>query len=246
MALPRIDFAPFDGKVDFGIWKWKISSLLSHHKVGVALVKDPKKWTEDQIKRKAEIEEEALNLLVLNLSDNVLRKVHGSKSVLELMSKLESLFVVQSEANVAFLKGSLFHWKMDSSKTIDENLDEFLKLSLRLKNTSHALSDTEVIMILLNAIPNTYHVVKDVYQYSGIVPTYDMLASALKTRELEIKTSRKDDGSNCRLLRGSCFCLPSTTKPSFDVHYRACSNGSYLLLAVYPWFEGMEFYRNAL
>ena len=74
----------FDGKADFGIWKWKIKSLLSHHKVGVALIKDGSKWTTDQKSKRAEIEEEALNLLVLNLSDNVLRKVDGASSALKL------------------------------------------------------------------------------------------------------------------------------------------------------------------
>ncbi|RYF45582.1 MAG: hypothetical protein EOO38_15735, partial [Cytophagaceae bacterium] len=75
-------------------------------------------------------------------------------------------------------------------------MDEFLKRTLVLKGTDHELDDTSTVMILMNSIPDSYQVVKDAFQYSGTVPSYDLLCSALKTREMELKTQKSKSGTN--------------------------------------------------
>ena len=54
-----------------------------------------------------------------------------------------------SAPNLVFLKGMLFNYKMDSSKSMDENIDEFTKMTLLLKGTDQALGDSSEAMILL-------------------------------------------------------------------------------------------------
>ncbi|CAM8948152.1 unnamed protein product [Rhodiola kirilowii] len=83
---------------------------------------------------------------------------------------------------------------MDSNKSIDDNLDEFLKMTLMLTGTAHALNDTSTVMILMNSIPDTYQVVKDAFQYTGTVPSYDQFCTALRTREMELKGSQSKAG----------------------------------------------------
>ena len=135
MSTTRVEITHYDGKVDFNTWKKKMKALLSHNKVAVALEKDQTKWPEEKLKKKVEIDEEAYNLIIMNLADNVLRKVDGAETPLTLWGKLESLYAVQSAPNLAYLKGILFSYKMDSARTIEENLDEFLKMTLVLKGT---------------------------------------------------------------------------------------------------------------
>jgi len=123
--------------------------LLSHHKVLVALEPDDRKWSIDQIARTEEIREEAYNLIFLHLGDSVIRKVDGMSNPINLWNKLESLFSVMTAPNLVYLKGMLFNFKMDTSKSIDENVDEFTRLALLLRGIDQALGDTSEAMILL-------------------------------------------------------------------------------------------------
>ncbi|XP_031261812.1 PR5-like receptor kinase [Pistacia vera] len=88
--------ARYDGKIDFNSWKKKMKALLSHNKVGIALEKDEEKWPADKLKRKAEIDEESYNLIVMNLANNVLRKVDGLEAPIALWGKLETLYALQT------------------------------------------------------------------------------------------------------------------------------------------------------
>ena len=80
---------------------------------------------------------------------------------------------------------------MNALKSIDDNIDEFTKLILMLRETSLALGDTSKAMILLNSLPDDYNVVKHALQYTSIVPTLELVISGIKARELELHTSKK-------------------------------------------------------
>ncbi|XP_031247322.1 uncharacterized protein LOC116105039 [Pistacia vera] len=101
-----MEITQYDGKIDFSSWKKKMKALLSHKKVALALEKNIEKWPKDKLKKKSEIDEEAYNLIIMNLADNVLRKVDGLETPLVLWGKLESLYTLQPAPNLAFLKGS--------------------------------------------------------------------------------------------------------------------------------------------
>lgn len=191
----KIEIAPYDGKIDFGSWKKRMRALLSHNKVLISLELDEKKWSAEQVKKKAEIDEEAYNLMILSLSDTVLRKVDGSNTTVELWGKLDSLYSSHTASNLIYVKGALMAYKMDSAKSIDDNVDEFLKLSLLLKGTEDELSSSSLALILLNSLPESYQVVKDALQYTGTIPKIELILSGLKARELELRLNRKS-GNN--------------------------------------------------
>ena len=79
MTATRFDIGTFDGKGNFGSWKKKMTVLLSHHKVFIALEPNDRKWTGDQLARTNELREETFNLIFLHLGDSVIRKVDGTK-----------------------------------------------------------------------------------------------------------------------------------------------------------------------
>ena len=139
MGSSRLEMGIFDGKGDFGSWKKRMRVYLSHHKVLIALEEVEVKWSAEQKAKASKIKEEAFNLIFLHLADSVIRKVDGMDTPVSLWKKLDSLFSVVSAPNLVFLKGMLFNFKMDSSKTIDENVDEFTRLTLLLKGTDQAL-----------------------------------------------------------------------------------------------------------
>ncbi|CAM8968208.1 unnamed protein product [Rhodiola kirilowii] len=120
----------------------KMRALLSHHKCLIGLEEKPDLWSEDQKKRKGEINEEAFNLIILSLSDSIIRKVSDCKTPTELWKKLEELFANQMAPNLAYLRATLYAFKMDASKSIDENLDEFLKIIILLNNPKETIDET--------------------------------------------------------------------------------------------------------
>ena len=181
----------FYGKGNFGSWKKRMRVYLSHHKVLIALEEDEVKWSAEQKAKASEIKEEAFSLIFLHLADSVICKVDGMETHVSLWKKLDSLFSIVSAPNLVFLKGILFNFKMDSSKTIDENVDEFTRLTLLLKGTDQAFDESTEAMILLNSIPAEYFVVKNALQYTGIVPKIELIVSGLKVRELELNANRK-------------------------------------------------------
>lgn len=69
-------------------------------------------------------------------------------------------------------------------KSIDDNLDEFTKMTLILKGTDQALEETIEAMLLLNLLPNEYLVVKNALQYTRLVPKLDLLIVGIKSKEL--------------------------------------------------------------
>ena len=69
---------------------------------------------------------------------------------IDLWNKLNFLYAVMTAPNLIYLKGMLFNFKMDASKSIDKNIDEFTRLALLLRGTDQTLGDTSEAMILLN------------------------------------------------------------------------------------------------
>ncbi|GAB2274337.1 hypothetical protein Dimus_039084 [Dionaea muscipula] len=201
MSSLRTEIPCFTEKSDFCTWKKKMRALLSHEKLLIALEKDVKKWNEEQLKKVDSINDDAYSLIVLNLSDTVLRKVDGCETVISLWDKLETLYARQSAPSLAYLKGTLFSWKMDVSKSLDDNLDEFMKLILILKGTDQAIDDTSQAMILLQSLPTEYDVVKNSLKYSGMTPTVELVISGLKARELELNIDKRT-GSDLLFVKG--------------------------------------------
>ena len=91
--------------------------------------------------KKQEILENTYSLLILNLADNVLRQVDKEDTAFKVWTKLESLYMVTSLSNKIYLKEQLFGFKMDPFKYLEENLDEFNKITISLANINEKISD---------------------------------------------------------------------------------------------------------
>lgn len=78
-------------------------------------------------------------------------------------NKLEELHANRITPNLAYVKPALFAYKMDNSKLVNENLDEFMKMKILRRGTPHAKDDTSAVLILLNALPYNYQVVGNAF-----------------------------------------------------------------------------------
>ena len=68
--------------------------------------------------------------------------------------KLEEQFQQKSLTNKIFLKERIFGFKMNRSKSLEQNLDEFLRMHIELANSgeNEALSDENQAIIILNSL----------------------------------------------------------------------------------------------
>lgn len=158
MNMFEFEMSTFDGKSNFRSQKKKMRVLLSYHKVAIALETDKSKWTMDQITKEAEINKVAFNLIFLHFVDNVI------------------LFIMLFLApNLVCLKNMLFNFKMDSLKSMIENIDEFSKMILMLKGSNQAL------------------------EYTSVVFKFDLVVPSIKARELELNAFKRigNDSNLC-------------------------------------------------
>ncbi|KAL0304378.1 UNVERIFIED_CONTAM: hypothetical protein Sradi_6305900, partial [Sesamum radiatum] len=117
--------------------------------------------------KRLENNEYAYSSIILNLSDSVIRKVGKQDSAKELWDKLEELYTKSSLPSKLFLLEKFFRYKLDVSKTIDDNIDGFTKLIQDIKLTSDKNIDDYTPIVLLNAIPETYNDVKQPLSMGG-------------------------------------------------------------------------------
>ena len=99
--------------------------------------------------------------------------------------------MVKYLSNKIYLKEQLFGFKMDSSKNLEENLDEFKKITVSLANIDEKISDENQAIIILNSLLDSDKDLKDAIKYGRESLSLDDVLCDLRSRDLEIKFERK-------------------------------------------------------
>ena len=143
--------------------------------------------------------ENAYSLLILNLADNVLRQVDEKETALKIWKKLESLYMVKSLSNKIYLKEQLFEFRMDSSKSLEENLDDFKKITVALANIDEKISYENQAIIILNSLPDMFRDLKSAIKYGRDSLSLEDVLGALRSKDLEIKTEKKGNSEGLQV-----------------------------------------------
>lgn len=150
----------------------------------------------DPVKKKQRIEEEAtrkgqceraLDTILLNVGDKVLRKIDRSKTAAEAWSLLERLDMVQTLLNRVYLQLKVYTFMMQESRSIEENIDEFLKMIADLSNLNIEVPDEVQAVLLLSSLPARYDLLKETLKYGREGIRFDEVVSAAKSKELELR-----------------------------------------------------------
>ncbi|KAL0409123.1 UNVERIFIED_CONTAM: Retrovirus-related Pol polyprotein from transposon TNT 1-94 [Sesamum radiatum] len=195
------NLTPFDGKSDFSIWKQKMKGILIQQRVFKAIDgKYPENISEE---KQFENDKFAYSSIILNLSDSVIRKVGNHSSAKELWDKLNELYTESSLPSKLFLLEKFFRYKLDASKTIDDNIDDFTKLIQDIKLTGDKNIDDYSPIVLLNAIPETYGDVKSTIKYGRDSVNLETVINGLKSKEIDLKSSKPvQNQPEVNLVRG--------------------------------------------
>ncbi|KAL0456583.1 UNVERIFIED_CONTAM: Retrovirus-related Pol polyprotein from transposon TNT 1-94 [Sesamum latifolium] len=178
-----------------------MKGILIQQKVFKAISgKYPDNASEEKI---VEDDEIAYSSIILNLSDFVIRKVGSQNSAIELWEKLEEIYTETSLPTKLFLLKIFFKYKLDLSKNIDDNIDEFTKLIQDIKLTGDKSIDEYSSIVLLNAIPDTYNDVKSAMKYGRDSVNLETVINGFKSKEIDLKTNKPSQSNNeVNMVRG--------------------------------------------
>lgn len=159
---------------------------------------DPKEEDDDpEAKKKkdaseasrSERDEKAMNLIFMSVRDQVLRKIDKCTTAAQAWSLLDRLYMTQSLPNRVHAQLRVYSFKMQDSRSIDQNMDDFLKMMADLSNLSIEIPEEVHAILLLNALPSRYDSLKETLKYGRDAIKVEEVASAARSKELEFKDS---------------------------------------------------------
>ncbi|KAL5557712.1 hypothetical protein UlMin_033923 [Ulmus minor] len=176
------DIEKFDGTGDFCLWKKTMKAIMMQLKVDAALDKNPELPANMKSYEKSEMFKTAYNIIFLHLTDNVLRQVDGLEIAAGTWKKIDELYLVKYLPNKIYLLEQLFGFKMDTKKTIDQNLDYFNKILLDLGNSRKKFEDEDVSVILLNSLPDSFDEVRNAIKYGRDTLSTSIVLNAIRSK----------------------------------------------------------------
>ncbi|CAL9235463.1 unnamed protein product [Arabidopsis halleri] len=212
MSQAKIKVEKFDGKGDYMLWKEK---LLAHLEILGLLegleeeqasseTEDSSAETGEGVTAEAATQADAVadkslkekrrkarSTIILSVGDNVLRKIIKEKSAAGMIKVLDHLFMAKSLPNRIYLKQRMYSYKMSDSLTVDENINDFLRLIADLEHVKVTVSDEDQAIILLMALPKQFDQLKDTLKYGKTSLSLDEITSAIRSKELELGASGK-------------------------------------------------------
>ena len=202
----KVDIERFDGDGDFSLWKRRMFAYLSVSGLKDVLVEkasssevkeDDSQEVDPDTKRKKVADEESrlercensMSTIFLDVGDHVLRKIERCTTAAETWSLLESLYMPKSLPNRVHTQLKLYGFKMEDHRSIDDNIDDFLKIVGELSHLSIEVDEEVQAVLLLNALPTKYDQLKETLKYSREVIKVEDVASSTKSKEKEFKDS---------------------------------------------------------
>lgn len=204
MANAWIEVERFDGEGDFSLWKKCMLVHLSVLGLKDTLVDSPptmsslpvkkdedaaiaKLWLDQLVANSQERSEKAMNMIFLNVGDRVLMKLDDCANVAFTWSTLEKLYQYKSLPNRKYLQHSFYTFKMNESKSIDENTDDFLKVVSELGSVKVSVSEEVQEILLLNSLPAQYNSLKEMLKYGRKTLTLEVVVADARSKERELK-----------------------------------------------------------
>jgi len=140
MSNTKLKISQFDGSGDFSLWKMGLKDALVEQTKSSSLTDeeedDPakKKKILEEEKARIDRDEKAMDMIFINVGDKVLRNIEHSKTAAEAWATLDKLYLVKTLPNRVYLQLKVYNYRMQDSKTLEENIDEFLKMISDLSN----------------------------------------------------------------------------------------------------------------
>lgn len=189
----------FDGKEDFGLWKYKLLGQLEIQGLtyvleeNATLYKSSEKLEESATPvldpLKVAKDTRVKNLLGTCLSDIIIRKVMHEPTAIEMWKALQRDYQTKTLPNHIYLKQQFASYKMEESRIIEENLNCFQKLIGDLASLNIQVSDEDQAVQILTSLPPQYEALVHTLKYGTgkyTLTVHDVTTSAY-AKEIELK-----------------------------------------------------------
>uniref|UniRef100_A0A1J3F7G4 Retrovirus-related Pol polyprotein from transposon TNT 1-94 n=1 Tax=Noccaea caerulescens TaxID=107243 RepID=A0A1J3F7G4_NOCCA len=218
MASTRVDVDRFDGTGDFGLWKTRmmahfrilgLKDIITDFKLEkeVPVAETPvagvssKPLTEfvlDPLKH--EKSEKALGMIINSVGDHVLRKIEHCVTAAEMWSLLDELYTESTLPNRIHLQLKFYTFKMNDSRSVDQNVDDFLKIVAEMNSLDVKVTDEVQAILFLTSLSSNYDQLAHTLKYGRETLTLKEVVSAVRSRERELaETSREYKNSAASL-----------------------------------------------
>lgn len=160
--------------------------------------KPKKKETLEKKEALHEKMKKARSIIVLSVTNSVLRKIRKEETATRIMRVLDQLYLAKSLPNRFYLKQKLYGYRMPESLSIESNIDEYLQLITDLENIDVMVSDEDQAILLLMSLPKQFDQLLR-YGTGRTTLTLDEVVAAIYAKEFEIGSnshSNKDSGES--------------------------------------------------
>lgn len=95
--------------------------------------------------------------------------------------------MIKTLPNRFYIQLKVYNFRMQDSRSVDENIDDFLKLIADLGNLHIEVPDEVQAILILSLLPARFDFLKDTLKYSREGIRFDEVVSAAGSKELELK-----------------------------------------------------------
>ncbi|KAG7567097.1 Integrase catalytic core, partial [Arabidopsis thaliana x Arabidopsis arenosa] len=135
---------------------------------------------------KIEKSEQAMNRIIAHVGDAVLRKIDHCKTAAEMWETLNKLYMETSLPNRIYVQLKFYSFKMSDSKTINENVNEFLKIVAELSSLEIVVGEEVRAILFLNGLSSRYSQLKHTLKYGNKALLLQDVISSAKSLEREL------------------------------------------------------------
>jgi hypothetical protein len=224
----RYDIEKFDGKTSFALWQVRMLAILSSYGIKDAVFGRENLVEPITDTRWREIDDKALSIIQLCLSNGTLQEVLEETTAQGLWEKLQNLFMKKSLTNRLRLKLRLYTLRMNEGGSLSEHISEFASVINELAKIDAKVDDEDQALLLLCTLPTSYKGFRDMMIYGREKITLEDVKSNLQAKthiDGEITHEKGHTGSGLFVDRGRSS--DRSDRSSKNSKHRSKSRGKY-------------------
>ena len=141
----------------------------------------PSTMTKEQWEK---LDENALTLIQLSVSNEVLHEIVHEESAASAWQKLESLYMMKSLASRRHLKQKLFMLRMSEGMPVKQHMDEFTSIIMDLENADVKIEDEDQALLLSCSLPPSFKNFRETLIYGKDSISFEDVKKSLLSKEL--------------------------------------------------------------
>lgn len=139
-------------------------------------------------------------MIILNSGDHVLRKIKHCETSAFMWSTLDRFYLSKNLPNRIFVQSQFYTFKSDVSKSVDVNVDDFLKIVVEMSCMNLNVTDEIQAIVFLRSLLESYDQPKHSLKYGKYYLGLEKVMSAAKAREKKFSESSKLEKGSSTVL----------------------------------------------